>query len=208
MRIGIFGGAFDPPHAGHKAVAHAARVELQLDRVAWVPTFSPPHKSGPSASFVDRCAMVRALIGPNSRFEEVSEVEASLTPPSYTLHTLRALKQERRDAPADWFLILGADNALTFSSWHRPDEVLAEASLAVYPREGHRLDKSHAEILPPGTVVLNCPEIPEQSTRLREQLAAPDTRDETLAHLDGPVADIIRARGLYAPAEPSPESAR
>ena len=194
MRIGVLGGAFDPPHAAHAALARAARRQLNLDRVLWVPTFAPPHKGGPAASFADRVAMARALAAADEA-SEVSEIEASLPQPSYTLHTLRALKREYRKSCPDaaWVLILGADNGATFACWHQPEAVLAEASLAIYPRAGFSLAEGAT---PPGTVMLDFPLMADQSTEFRETLLR--AREEALARLPAPVAGYIRAHGLYA----------
>jgi nicotinate-nucleotide adenylyltransferase len=200
MRIGVLGGAFDPPHAAHAALARAARRELSLDRVVWVPTFSPPHKHGPAAPFVHRLAMVRALVA-HDEASEVSDIEAALPPPSYTLQTLRALKRLDARSPGDasadaWHLILGADNWAIFPRWHQPEAVLAEASLAVYPRAGFPVDALPA--LPEGSVMLNFPEMAEQSTTFRESLGHEGPRrDEALARLPAPVAGLIREHRLY-----------
>jgi nicotinate-nucleotide adenylyltransferase len=195
MRIGVLGGAFDPPHAAHAALARAARRQLNLDRVVWIPTFAPPHKNGPVASFADRAAMVRALLaGEEDPASEVSEIEASLPQPSYTLHTLRALK-DTSGAPEDaWHLILGADNWAGFRNWHQPEAVLSEATLAVYPRAGFTPPTDANSPAP--AVMLNFPLMADQSTDFRKALAGPG-RDAALAALPAPVADYIRARGLY-----------
>jgi nicotinate-nucleotide adenylyltransferase len=194
MRIGVLGGTFDPPHAAHAALARAAREQLGLDRVIWVPAFAPPHKGLPATRFEDRLAMTRALaaVGPDagtSGDTEVSDVEASLPSPSYTLHTLDALRRTHGEGHA-WFLILGADNWEGFPRWHRPEAVLAAATPVVYPRRGHVVRD-----LPQGGVVLHFPEMPEQSTAYREWLAR--DRDAALAALPAPVAACIRERGLY-----------
>ena len=204
MRIGVLGGAFDPPHAAHAALAWAARRQLNLDLVLWVPTFSPPHKGGPVASFADRIAMARAFVSDPAQEDpgfEVSDIEATLPQPSYTLHTLRALKQHYgAGAATEWFLILGADNWATFTRWHQPEAVLAEAALAVYPRAGFAapVTGSPETRLPPA-VMLNFPEMPDQSTEFREALATANSeaREGALARLPEPVAAYIRANGLY-----------
>ncbi len=203
MRIGVLGGTFDPPHAAHAALARAARAQLGLDRVIWVPAFSPPHKGLPATRFEDRLAMTRALaaIDPapsHSDGAEVSDVEASLPSPSYTLHTLDALRRTHGDGHA-WFLILGADNWEAFPSWHRPDAVLAAATPVVYPRRGHVVRD-----LPHDAVVLHFPEMPEQSTAYREWLAR--DRDAALSALPAPVAACIRERGLYLNPSPNPSA--
>ncbi|HEX2612014.1 MAG TPA: nicotinate (nicotinamide) nucleotide adenylyltransferase [Fibrobacteria bacterium] len=188
MRIGVLGGTFDPPHAAHAALARAAREQLGLDRVLWVPALSPPHKGSPAAAYEDRLAMARALAAEDSA-SEVSDVEGSLPSPSYTLRTLEALKAVHGEGHG-WHLILGADNWEGFPRWHRPEAVLAAARPAVYPRKGYPLRD-----LPPGAAVLNFPEMPEQSTAYREWLAR--DREGALAALPASVADCIRARNLY-----------
>jgi nicotinate-nucleotide adenylyltransferase len=201
MRIGVLGGAFDPPHAAHAALAEAARRQLNLDLILWVPTFAPPHKGGAVASFAARTAMVRALIsegqGPENQAppaSDVSDIEATLPHPSYTLHTLRALKKSHA-AGTDWYLILGADNWAGFPRWHQPEAVLAEAALAVYPRTG--FSPTPDARLPPA-VMLNFPEMPDQSTEFREALASTRARrEDALETLPRPVATYIRAHHLY-----------
>lgn len=194
MRIGVFGGAFDPPHAAHAALAKAAAAQRGLDRVLWVPTFTPPHKGAPAAPFAHRLGMVAALTADDPR-SSVSDIEASLPPPSYTLHTLRALKAEHGGGH-EWNLILGADNWAGFPRWHEPDAVLAEASLAVYPRAGFPLDALPA--LPEGSAMLNFPEMPHRSVDFRALLAGnARDREDALASLPPAVAAYIRAHGLY-----------
>jgi len=188
MRIGVFGGSFDPPHAAHAALARAARKELLLDLVLWLPTFSPPHKRAPATPFDDRLALTAALAAtePGS---EVVDLEATLPSPSFTLQTLAALRT-RYGTDHSWHLIVGADNWAGFPNWHRPQDVLQAASLAVYPRAGFPVQN-----LPSGSVLLNFPEMPEQSTDYRAWLAR--DREAALAALPPPVSTVIRARGLY-----------
>lgn len=197
MRIGVFGGAFDPPHAAHAALARVAREHLGLDLVIWLPTFAPPHKGAPAAPFVDRLAMVTVLVDSgkdaSGRVKDlVSDLEATLPPPSYTLHTLEALRA-RHGEGHEWHLILGSDNWAGFPRWHQPDAVLKAATPAVYPRAGYPM----AELppLPPGSTLLNFPEMPEQSTNFRAHLAS--DREAALSALPPAVAAYIRAHGLY-----------
>ena len=134
MRIGVFGGSFDPPHGGHVLVAGTARSFLKLDRLLWVPTYQPPHKDAPATPFIHRLGIVRALVDA-APGEAVSDIEAALPQPSFMLYTLRALKQAE-GAGHEWYLIVGADNWDDFHSWHQPDSVLQEASPAIFPRKG------------------------------------------------------------------------
>jgi nicotinate-nucleotide adenylyltransferase len=193
MRIGVFGGSFDPPHSAHAALARAAREHLGLDLVLWLPTFNPPHKGSPATSFQDRLDMTRALTTRESG-TEVSDLESTLPSPSYTLHTLQALRKSFGEHHT-WHLIIGADNWAGFSKWHEPGAVLKAAALAVYPRAGFSVTD-----LPEGSVLLNFPQMPEQSTDFRAWLAR--DRAAALAALPQAVADIIRDRNLYQAASP------
>lgn len=133
MRLGIFGGAFDPVHLGHLLVADCVRQALRLDRILLVPTFVPPHRRAPAAAYAHRRSMAelgcRILPG-----LEVLAIEERLPSPSYTVDTLAAI---RRELPGSrlWF-ILGADQYAEMPRWHRPEALGRVARLAVISRPG------------------------------------------------------------------------
>ena len=132
MRLGIFGGAFNPPHTGHLVCAQEAVVQLQLDRVLFMPVGQAPHRelqSDPGAE--ERFEMVERATADDERFE-ASRLEVDREGPSYTLDTLRALRESRPDD--ELFLILGGDQAASLPAWHEPEEVLALATVAVVER--------------------------------------------------------------------------
>ncbi len=188
MKYGVFGGSFDPPHQGHLYVARSARERLGLDTVLWVPAPDPPHKARPGTPFADRLAMVRLAIR-GQEGHEASDIEASLPAPSYTLNTLRALKVSL-GADHAWHLIIGADNWEIFPTWHRPGEVLREATLVVFPRGGRPLDD-----LPPGVLRLDLPEMDVEARGIRADLGA--VGGSGTAGLLPVLRPYVLARGLY-----------
>lgn len=134
MRIGIFGGAFDPPHAGHRWVVESALSDprLALDEVWVVPTWEPPHKPAARSAFVERLRAVRELLrGLRAR---VLDIEARLGTPSYTVRTLEVLAAESPEH--EFTLVMGSDQADLFDSWHEPARIRELAGLAVVPRSG------------------------------------------------------------------------
>src|SRR5262245_54136101 len=91
MRIGLFGGTFDPPHVGHFVLADRCREGAGLDEVWFVPSYRPPHKpDGAVSAYEDRCAMVRAVTLGEAGYH-LSLIESELEPPSFTARTLEAL---------------------------------------------------------------------------------------------------------------------
>ena len=165
MKHCIFGGSFDPPHAGHLHVARTALAKLGLDRILWVPAQDPPHKPSPGTPFKHRMAMVRLAIA-GMPGQEASDIEAGLPLPSYSLNTIRALKAND-GAPGDaWSFLVGADNWAIFPKWHQPDAVLREAALVVYPRKG-----SEIGALPAGVSALEMDTVPGESSAIRAALA-------------------------------------
>ena len=133
MRLGIFGGTFDPPHIGHLIVAQDAALALGLDRVLFVPAGTPPHKRhrviSPPAI---RLAMVHAAVAGNGRFAvDTCELEAPERP-SYTVETLRRFQHSQPGA--ELWLLLGADQWEEFGTWREPDEILRRARVAVFQR--------------------------------------------------------------------------
>ena len=124
MRIGYFGGTFDPPHRAHLLAAQAAAGALRLDRVLLAPTGVQPLKEGaPHAGFEDRLAMTRLLCAEDARLE-ASEIDAPHADgsPNYTVDALARL---RADFPtAELFVIVGADTFLSLPRWRDPDKLL------------------------------------------------------------------------------------
>ncbi len=133
MRLGVLGGSFDPVHAGHLLVAEDVRQKLKLDRVLFIPSFAPPHKPAPIASYHHRLSMIRLAIK-SMPGTELLPVEESLPVPSYTVHTLKAVK-ERFPGSSRYFL-LGADQYQTMAHWHEPLALARLARLVVMSRPG------------------------------------------------------------------------
>ena len=133
MRLGLLGGTFDPFHNGHLAAAKAAIECASLDRVVFIPAAQPPHRPPAVAKPEQRMEMAGLGTEGESRFM-VSEVELKREGPSYTVDTLKHIKQHRPED--DLFLILGWDAAQLFSTWHEPEEVSELATLVVVARPG------------------------------------------------------------------------
>jgi nicotinate-nucleotide adenylyltransferase len=132
LRVGILGGAFNPPHIGHLVCAQEALVQLGLDKLLFVPFGQPPHReleSDPGAEA--RLELVELAIADDGRFAS-SRIEVDREGPSYTADTLREL---RAGAPEDeLFLVLGGDQAAALPGWHEPEQVLELARVAVVER--------------------------------------------------------------------------
>jgi nicotinate-nucleotide adenylyltransferase len=134
MRIGIFGGTFDPPHVGHLIVASDAYEALELDRLIIVPSADPPHKQGEvAATAQQRVEMMRAAVRDDARFE-VDDLELRREGASYTVDTLREIRA--RHPGAELFFLVGVDQMRELHSWREPREVARLACLAVITREG------------------------------------------------------------------------
>lgn len=134
LRVGVFGGAFDPPHWAHRALAEAALSQLDLDVLHILPTGQAWHKSRVLTPAEHRLAMCRLAFGDLPR-TQIDTREIHRQGPSYTADTLRELASEYPGAQL--FLVLGADQLLAFKSWVRWPEVLAQATLAVANRATH-----------------------------------------------------------------------
>jgi nicotinate-nucleotide adenylyltransferase len=132
LRVGIFGGAFNPPHIGHLVCAQEALVQLELDRVVFMPVGEAPHREiegDPGAEA--RLEMVELAVAADERFA-TSRMELDREGPSYTSDTLAQLHEEAPDD--ELFLILGGDQAAALASWHEPEQVLERATIAVFER--------------------------------------------------------------------------
>ncbi len=131
QRVGMFGGAFDPPHWAHRALAETALQQLGLDALHILPTGHAWHKTRVLSPATDRVAMCHLAFDDLSRVK-IDEREIHREGPSYTADTLRELAREYPGAQL--FLVLGADQLLAFRTWVRWQEVLVLATLAVANR--------------------------------------------------------------------------
>lgn len=132
--MGILGGTFNPPHVGHLICAQEAFVQLRLDSVVFVPAGVPPHREvedDPGAEA--RFEMCELAASSDERFS-LSRMELDREGPSYTVDTLRSLRESSPDD--ELFLILGGDQAASLRSWHQPEEVLSLVTVAVVERTG------------------------------------------------------------------------
>jgi nicotinate-nucleotide adenylyltransferase len=145
MRIGVFGGTFDPVHLGHLLLAEACREQAGLDRVIFIPAGIPPHKQGRELTpGNDRAEMLEFAIAGHPEFT-VDRSEIKRSGPSYTVDTLRAL---RHNQPADEFcLLMGADSLAEFHLWKDPREIASLASLVVVNR-GSQAPPDLASLIP------------------------------------------------------------
>lgn len=138
MNLGILGGTFNPPHTGHLLLAECARVECALDAVLFIPAYlSPFKKEQPAVGAEIRAEMVELAVSDNRHFQ-VSLSEVRRRDVSYTVDTLRELREQR---PQDSLvLILGADAFKDFPLWMHPEQVVQLARIAVAIRPGFALD--------------------------------------------------------------------
>jgi nicotinate-nucleotide adenylyltransferase len=134
MRIGVFGGTFDPVHMGHLILAEQCRDQAGLDEVWFLPSYHPPHKAAAAVTrFEQRCDMLELAVAGHPHFR-IERIEKELPPPSYTAETLAEL---RRRHPGDEFaLLMGSDGLPDLPQWYEPRRVIELANLVVIPRPG------------------------------------------------------------------------
>ncbi len=147
-RVGVLGGTFDPIHAGHLAAARAAEDAVRLDRVRFVLSARPPHRTDrPQTSGYHRLEMVKRAIAaePGHRSWEASALELHREGPSYSFDTLTALHREGM-RPQEIFFITGADAFAEIATWHRYPDVLDAAHFLVVARPGTPLARLAARL--------------------------------------------------------------
>ena len=220
MRIGFYGGSFDPPHRGHVALARLAIERLALDRVLFAPVgVQPLKRDHPQASFEDRVAMTRLAIA-DQRGLELSLIDAPRADgrPNYTIDTLRALRAQLAHDD-QIFCLMGADSFLSVSKWYRPADVLVSCDFVVASRPGFDLGRLAAALpsavsvgacdAPPGCLALGLHGPGHRESRLcllpdLDELASATSIRAALRQgadpqtiLDPAVAGYIRDQGLY-----------
>jgi len=197
MKVGVFGGTFDPVHNAHLFVAESARIIERLDRVLFVPTNNHHYRDKPQAGAAHRCAMILGAIESNAAFE-LDETDLRENASGYTADLLPRLR--RKYPSARMTFIIGADS-LVNTNWVRFDEVLgALERFAIAPRPGVGGDALARVIaaVPPAlrerVTTLNLPEIAESATLVRSLIA----QQRSIRYLvPEPVWKYIVAHRLY-----------
>jgi nicotinate-nucleotide adenylyltransferase len=206
MRIGVFGGSFDPVHRGHVLLAECCHAQAALDRVLFVPTARQPHKPRtPRASDIDRLAMLELAIAGHPEFA-TSPIELERGGVSYTVDTLRVIAAERPDAKL--YLLLGADSLADLPTWREPAAICALATPLAVGRPGWEAPDVAA------LARIASPEQLEEIRTLRVEMPATAISSSAIQRMiaeggewqslvPAGVADYIVERGLYA-SDPKP----
>lgn len=193
-RVGVFGGAFDPPHLAHVALARAALEQLQLDELLVFPTGDAWHKSNVLSPAEHRVAMARIAFGELPR-TVIDDRETRRPGPTYTIDTLRELKAQMPQA--ELFLIMGEDQAVALTRWREWQGIPALATICMAARASTDADAPRALPSEVELKLLRLPEMPESATEVRERVAA----HEGIDHLvPAGVARYIDRHSLYRPA--------
>ena len=197
MRVGIFGGTFDPPHIGHLILAEEAWFQLKLDAVIIVPAGDPPHKRNRRLSAAaSRVRMVKAAIVGNDHFV-LSRVDVDRPGPHYTIDMVRLLR-DSLPAGSELFFLMGSDSLRDLPNWHLADRLVANCRLVALARHDVTLDWEYLEGALPGlharVIQLDMPELEIASHILQERIR---TGQPIRYQVPDAVEAIIAAEGLY-----------
>lgn len=197
MKIGVFGGTFNPVHNGHVRLAKLYLEKLELDKLIVIPTNIPPHKTvSDMVDCADRLTMLK-LVFEDCSFVEISDIELKMSGKSYTVNTISALKEIYPND--ELYLIVGGDMFLCFESWREYKKILSMCTLCSAPREvGEYTELKEYQLkLDPelkNTVILNSEVLVLSSSEIREKIK--DGAD--LNHLlPEKVLEYINQKGLY-----------
>lgn len=193
MKLGLFGGSFDPIHNGHLLTLKAAACELSLDRVLLIPNPFPPHKPAQCLTpYIHRREMVRLAIENFPQFE-LTTIEEESEGPAYTTDTVRRVLESRAISREDCWLIIGADSLLELESWKNPEALYRDCQVAVLPRPGWDFSRTPERFLS-RTHILKTPEIAISASEIRARIAA----GEPIGHLVPAAVEIyIQSHNLY-----------
>ena len=190
MRLGVFGGSFNPPHVGHFLIASDAFEALGLDKLLIVPAAANPLKgAAPAALPSDRLRMAEMTFAGDPRFE-VSSMEIERGGLSYTVDTLEQLAS--RHGSGKLFLLLGEDALEAFDQWREPERIREFATLAVMRRDGG--SAAAVKPVPDGVIEVSTRRVDVSSTEIRARLRAGKS---IKGFVPDSVERFIEARGLY-----------
>jgi nicotinate-nucleotide adenylyltransferase len=199
MRIGVFGGTFDPVHNGHILPVEAAAMKFQLQRVLYLPARLSPHKESVPTDARHRVAMLAlALAGRPDWSIDLEELDRE--PPSYTVDTLRAIAG--RHPGVEIWLLMGTDTLAGLARWREVPEILRLSRIAAFEREpfvGAGLKVPELPGLADRLTVFDAGSVKISATDIRTDLAAGRS---IAGKVPGSVAEYMTKQGLYSPGMP------
>lgn len=194
MKVGLFGGAFNPPHRAHASIARTALEQLPIQLLLVVPSGRHPFKTegdlAPAAARLELCRLAFENLDPRIR---VDDREVRRPGPAYTIDTVEEVAAEHGEPP---WLLIGADNVSELPTWRRWQDLMRQARLAVFPRPGHPIDPEAIDRLGAREVrVLELTPDPVSASEIRNRVR----RGESIEGLVAPtVAARIRELGLFS----------
>jgi nicotinate-nucleotide adenylyltransferase len=198
QRIGVFGGAFDPPHHAHVALARAAIRQFDLDSLHVIPTGYAWHKARALSAAEHRLAMARLAFQDEPKVI-VDERELQRAGPTFTIDTLQALQTEHPQATLHLFM--GADQFAAFRQWHRWQDILDIAIICIAARADSAWATGQFDAYPGYSsrlAMLEMPQLPVSATQIRQRIASRAVSTDELAQLvSEPVARYISLHRLY-----------
>ena len=194
-RIGLMGGSFDPPHLAHAALAQSAIEQLQLDRLIVLPTGDAWHKSRTLTDGQHRLKMTQWAVAGLEQCK-IDDREILRAGPSYTIDSL--LEVQKDEAGSEFFLIIGEDQALQFSTWHRWRDILSITHLVVAQRPHESsISQSSAQLHPSEmdtVITLDFEAMAVSATQIRLRI---ENRQDVSAWVPANVLQYIHKQNLY-----------
>lgn len=192
MKICLFGGTFDPPHIGHLLIAQTICEAESFDKILFIPVNIPPHKTV-NTPLEDRLNMLDIAIDDNPNFE-ISDIEIKRGGVSYTIDTIKTIKNKYNISSNKISYLIGSDSLLNFHNWKDPEKILEECQIIVAIRPGFRPSDIPAWILHK-IQFANIPRFEISSTNIRDRWV----EDKTIRYMVTlPVWDYINEHKLYS----------
>lgn len=168
MKIGLYGGTFDPIHSAHLLIAQFIKDDLNLDKIIFIPSGTPPHKEVflPPAP---RLEMVQLAVANNHDFD-VSRIEIENPDVSYSVDTISKLNEEFSLPKVDLIWIIGSDNFVDFDKWKDPDKILNMCTVVVFPRNVVDFSKVPSHFSEKAVYLEHAPIIEISSTQIRSRI--------------------------------------
>lgn len=189
MKLGVYGGTFDPIHLAHLILAEFACEKLDLTRLLFIPSYLPPHKLDANITPAKhRCKMLELAIKGNNRFE-LCDYEVARGGASYTVDTLEYVKNKYAIEKRDLFLLIGADNMGDFHRWKEPQRITEIAQVVVAGRS--HFDSKNSRF---ASILLHSPIIEISASLIRENVR----KGKSITYLTPPsVEEYIYSNRLY-----------